>query len=326
MPPVEPARIRVIRPGFLTTVQDLGRVGFQRYGVSVSGAMDPLAMRIGNRLVGNPDRAAGLEVTLQGLELQFETDAVIAVTGGNLSPSLDGVAIPNWTAVAVKARARLSFAARCSGGRAYLTVAGGIDIPPVLGSRSTHIQSGTGGLQGRALAKQDLLYSGRPPSNSSRFIGQTIPPDILPMYSPAPILRVVAGPQHDLFAAAETLQALVSGHYTLTTQSDRMGYRLAGPALTHLDRADIASDATPLGAIQVPADQQPILLMADRQTTGGYPKIAVVISADIPAAAQLVPGDRLRFSFVDAKEAYKLARAQRARLDAALPPHGQSPA
>lgn len=282
--------------------------------------MEPLALQIGNRLVGNPDQAAGLEVTLQGPELQFETDAVIAVTGGDLSPALHGVAIPNWTTVAVKAGSRLSFGARVSGGRAYLCVAGGIDVPPVLGSRSTHLRSGTGGLEGRALAKHDLIRGGHPPVNMNRLIGYAVPSSILPTYSPSPTLRVVAGPQYDCFPA-ETPHALLSDYYTLTTLSDRMGYRLTGPALAHAGSADIVSDATPLGAIQVPADRQPILLMADRQTTGGYPKIAVVISVDIPMAAQLVPGNRLRFSFVRMPEAQALARALRAQLDAALPPY-----
>lgn len=319
MPPVEPARLRVIRPGLLTTVQDLGRTGFQRFGVSVSGAMDPWALLAGNRLVGNPDQAAGLEIMLQGPELLFETEAAIAITGGDLSPTLDGRALPMWTAVAVKTGSKLSFGDRRNGSRAYLTVAGGIDVPLVLGSRATHLRSRIGGLQGLALGRQDILLCGQPPAAGLPSIGRSVPATLRPFYSASPTLRVVAGPQHELFSP-EALGSFLSGPYLLTNHSDRMGYRLTGPSVERTGASDIVSDATCLGAIQIPASGQPILLMADRPTTGGYPKIAVVISRDIPLAGQLVPGDRLRFSFVDLSEARASAQALRAELDATLPP------
>jgi antagonist of KipI len=317
----ERAALRVIRPGLLTTVQDLGRHGFRRYGMPVAGAMDNLALRIANRLVGNPDHAAGLEVTILGPELRFETDALIAITGADLSPAVDGVVLPAWTAVAVQAGSILTFGGRLSGARAYVALAGGLDVPLVFGSRSTHLRSRTGGCEGRALVKGDALIGGDPPADWRNLIGRSIPDSIRPAYRAAPIVRAVLGPQHDAFTA-QAFETLVGRRYTVLPEADRMGYRLAGPMLPHSGPPDIVSDATVPGAIQVPANQQPILLMADCQTTGGYPKIAVVISADLPLAAQLMPGDTIGFSLVDVEEARAIARTQRADLDRLLPPVG----
>lgn len=310
--------MRVIRPGFLTTVQDLGRFGFRRFGMPVGGAMDPVALRLANRFVGNPDRAAALEVTLKGPELVFDTDSVIALTGADLSPMIDRKPVPLWTTLEVARGSTLSWGERRSGARAYVAVAGGIDVPLVLGSRATHIASRTGGFAGRALAKGDTVVGGPPSADSSRLIGCTILADARPLYSQAPVLRAVLGPQRDCFTD-EAVETLVSGRYTVAPQSDRMGYRLSGPPLVHAGSPDIISDATPHGSVQVPASQQPILLMADCQTTGGYPKIAVVISADLPLAAQLLPGDTVRFSLIEVREAQAIAREQRAKLEAAVP-------
>jgi antagonist of KipI len=281
MPPLEPAQIRVVRAGLLTTVQDLGRIGYQCFGMPVGGAMDMPALRLGNRLVGNPDHAAALEMTVRGPELLFESAAVIALTGGDLSPMLDAAPVPLWTTLEVKQGSTLSFGERRMGARAYLAVAGGIDVPLVLGSRATHLPSRTGGVAGRPLAKDDIVCGGPPPQHASTFVGRAIAVSHRPTYNFSPTLRIVLGPQQDCFAP-EALETLSRGAFTLTAQADRMGYRLSGPPLIHAGSPDIISDATPLGAVQVPADQQPILLMADRQTTGGYPKIAVVISVDLP--------------------------------------------
>lgn len=316
---MEAARLRVVTPGLLTTVQDLGRPKFQRFGMPVSGAMDQIALRAANRLVGNPDGAAGLEITLLGPELVFDREAVIAITGGDLSPVLDGKPVSMLTAIAARRGCRLAFGARRGGARAYLAVAGGLEVPVILGSRATHIRSGTGGLAGRALAKGDLLCGGLPSGEAEQCVGRTVPRDALPAYAPIPTLRAVRGPQADQFAP-EAFDTLVTGTYTLTAQADRMGYRLSGPPLIHAGSADIVSDATPCGAVQVPGTQQPILLMADCQTTGGYPKIAVVISSDLPEAAQLAPGDRVRFALVELAAAQAAARQQWARLAAVLPP------
>lgn len=317
----ERARFAVVRPGLFTTVQDLGRPGYQRFGMPVGGAMDGIALRLANRLVGNADGAAGLEITLLGPELRFERPAVVALTGGEFSASLDGTPLPGWTALRVEAGSTLAVGERRSGARAYLAVSGGIDVPPVLGSRSTHVRSRTGGFEGRALAKGDVLTGGAPSHEPRRLVGRSVATADRPVYSSAPTLRVLLGPQAGAFSP-EAVEALTGSRYTVSPRSDRMGYRLAGPPLAHEGRADIVSDATPQGALQVPANRQPILLMADRQTTGGYPKIAVVISADLPLAAQLVPGDTVGFTLVVVEAARHFLREQHRLLAQALPPHG----
>lgn len=324
MPNPAPASIQILRPGWLTTVQDLGRPGYQHWGMPVGGAMDRLALLAANRLVGNPDGSAVLEITVQGPELLFEQAATIAVTGADLSPSVNGEAILDWTAVSVLEGDRLAFGARRSGARAYLAVGGGIDVPRVLGSRSTHLASRTGGWSGRALVKGDVVASGVPGPAAERRLGWSVPLSARPPYRPEPRLRCLLGPQANHFLP-EAQTRLAEGTYRLLPQSDRMGCRLTGPPLVHVGATDTISEAVPCGAIQVPADQQPILLMADRQTTGGYPKIAVVISADLPLAAQLLPGDSLRFAIITPAEAWAALRDQRAALDAMLPPVNNSP-
>ncbi|GKS58960.1 allophanate hydrolase [Nitrospira sp.] len=318
MSPRTPAvtRMTVVKPGWLTTVQDRGREGYRRYGVSVSGAMDRIAYTLGNRLVGNADGAAALEITVSGPEIIFESQSVFAVTGGDLSPTLDGRPIVLWTGMRAPSGSRLSFGARRTGARCYLAVAGGIDVPPHLGSRSTHIATRTGGLQGRPLTKGVILHTGRCSQREARE-GLAIPVRLRPRYSPSPVLRVLPGPQHELFLP-DVLVSLVSAPYTLSSQSDRMGYRLVGPKLRHA-AARWISDGTVMGALQVPADEQPILLMADCQTIGGYPKPAVVISADLHLAGQLAPGDSVHFVMTTLAEARRVLRAQWAALDEALP-------
>lgn len=313
------ARLRVARSGLLTTVQDLGRFGYQRFGMSVGGAMDRFALRCANRLVGNPDQAAALEITVRGPELVFDCEAMVAVTGADLSPSLDGTALPAWTAVAVRQGSTLTFGDRRSGARSYLALAGGLEVPLSLGSRSTHTRSRTGGMAGRALVKGDELQGGMPSPAAWQSVGRSVPTAARPPYSVSPTLRALLGPQADCFVP-EAVDGLVSGRYRLSPHSDRMGYRLVGAPLVHSRAPDMISDATPCGSLQVPASSQPILLMADCQTTGGYPKIAVVISADLPLAAQLAPGDTVGFSIVTLAEAQAALRAQQAELDAALPP------
>lgn len=316
----ERVRVWVLKPGLFTTVQDLGRPGYQRFGMPVGGAMDQVALRLANRLVGNQDGAAGLEITMAGPTLEFPAGAVIAVTGADLSPLLDGRPMSLWAAVSVPPGARLSFGPRRSGARAYLGVAGGLDVPRVLGSRSTHPRSRTGGYEGRALAAGDELCGGPPGADAA---SRAVPPEVRSAYSAAPTLRAILGPQAAHFTSG-VIETLTTRCYTLSHQCDRMGYRLVGPSLSPGSAspgpAAMISDATPLGAVQVPASGQPILLMADRQTTGGYPVIAVVISADLPLAAQLAPGDAVRFTTVEVDEARAILREQRARLDAVLPP------
>jgi antagonist of KipI len=311
----ESARLRVLRGGFLTTIQDLGRLGFRRFGMPVGGAMDRFALRLANRLVGNVDSAAALEITLQGPELMFETDAVIAVAGADLSAMLDSSALTLWAAVKAPRGSMLRFGVRRSGARAYLAVAGGIDVPVVLGSRATYLPSRTGGLAGRPLTEGDVIHGGRPPDFGT-LVGRRILPDAQPTYGTG-ILRAVAGPQANAFTR-HTLEAFTEGQYIVSPRSDRIGYRLTGPSLVHAESAEFLSDATPPGAVQVPPDWQPILLMADCPTTGGYPKIAVVITADLPLAAQLLPADAIRFSLVDLFDAQQAARKAQEQLDTAL--------
>ena len=302
--------VRVIKPGMLTTVQDSGRWGFQARGVPVAGPMDPFSCRLANALVGNDRGAAGLEITLLGPELEFETERVIAVSGAEFDLTLDGRAVPMDAPFVASAESRLRFGARRRGARAYLAIAGGIATLPVLGSRSTHLISAMGGLDGRALRAGDRLVLGDATHTRST-------PPAAPRHVPLPDhqarIRVLPGPQADYFSA-DSLDVLQSAPYVIGQQSDRMGFRLDGPRLTHARGADIISDATPLGVLQVPASGLPILLMADRQTTGGYPKIATVITADIAVAGQLSPGDAISFVVCTPREALAALIAQERAL------------
>ena len=273
----------------LTTVQDAGRWGFQAQGVPVAGPMDPVSHRLANALVGNTRDAALLEVTLLGPELEFEDERLVAVTGAEFDLALDDRSVPSGAPFTVSAGSRLRFGARRRGARAYLAVSGGIAVTPILGSRATHLVSAMGGVDGRALIAGDRL----PLGVSSSPKPSALNPQLLAL-SPNVVLRVLPGPQLEYFAP-EALAVLQSAPYVIARNSDRMGFRLEGPALTHARGADIISDATPLGVLQVPASGQPILLMADRQTTGGYPKIATVIAADMTIAGQLGPADTITF-------------------------------
>ena len=284
--------IAVIKPGMLTTVQDAGRWGFQARGVPVAGPMDPVSHRLANALVGNARDAALLEVTLLGPELEFDDERLVAVTGADFELMLDGRPAPSQAPFTVSAGSHLRFGARRLGARAYLAVSGGITVPPVLGSRATHLVSAMGGVAGRMLIAGDRLPLGDP----TRPQGTALAPQdaLVALPDRHATLRVLSGPQADYFAP-DALDLLQSAPYVVASNSDRMGFRLEGPRLTHARGADIISDATPLGVLQVPASGQPILLMADRQTTGGYPKIATVIAADMTVAGQLAPADTIAF-------------------------------
>ena len=301
----------VIKPGMLTTIQDEGRWGFQSRGVPVAGPMDPCSHRLANALVGNPRASATLEITLVGPEVEFEDERVIAVAGAEFDLTVDDRAARTNAVFVVAAQSRLRFGARRRGARAYLAVAGGIAVAPVLGSRSTHLVSAMGGLHGRPLRAGDRV----PLGDSSVSRGAARPPLEPPVPLPYGLarVRVIPGPQDDYFAA-EAINALQSAPYAIAHNSDRMGFRLTGPALAHARGADIISDATPLGVLQVPASGQPILLLADRQTAGGYPKIATVITADLALAGQLGPGDSISFSVCTPAEAMAALIAQERAL------------
>lgn len=317
------AYVDVLRPGLLTTVQDLGRRPYQRYGVAVSGAMDPLALRLGNILVGNEEGAAGLEVTLVGPTLRFGAPRIIAVTGGDLEPALNGAPIPLWQTVAVGEGDVLTFRGCRSGCRAYVAVAGGIDVPTVMGSRSTFMRGGYGGFEGRALQAGDRLPLGKPRVPVRRLLGRRLPGRTIPDYRTARPVRFIPGPQDDAFTP-EALETFTTCAYTVSTHSDRMGYRLEGPTLKHRAGADIISDYIPVGAIQVPGNGQPIVLMADCQMTGGYTKIGVVIGVDIPYMAQRKPGDAVTFQPVTVEEAIARWRFQEVWI-ARLRTHNAAP-
>ena len=315
--------IHVLRPGLFTTIQDLGRYGYQRFGVSVSGAMDRWALVVGNRLLGNPDNAAGLEMTIHGPELFFEQTVALAITGADLSPSSDGRALPLWTVVAIPAGSRLQFGPRRQGARAYVTMAGGVDGALILGSRSTHVSSGLGGLSGRALQKGDRLGVGTEETVGLQYVGRALPASHRPHYLNSPTVRVVPGSHVDHFTP-EALHVLTGNSYHVTSESNRMGYRLRGAELMHRASADIVSDAVTFGTIQVPGDRQPILLMADCQTTGGYATLATMIAADHSLAAQLCPGDNLSFVVITPDKAADLLQSRFAELDRLLPPQQQA--
>jgi biotin-dependent carboxylase-like uncharacterized protein len=315
------ASLRVIRPGMLTTVQDLGRWGHQDAGVPVAGPMDAYSHRRANRLAGNPDTAAALEVTLLGPELECDGDVICAVAGAEFVLTVNGSPVETDRAFVAHAGARVRFGPRRSGTRASLAVRGGFDVRLTLGSRATSLVSRMGPLGGRAVAAGDVLPIGSTGAVAARPAGHA-----LVMPAGGARLRVLLGP-HDAMFRPEAVETLLGSRFTITPHSNRMGYRLEGPAIRHHGTADILSDATPVGSLQVPASGQPILLMADRQTTGGYPKIATVISADLPLAGQLAPGDWIQFTACTRAAALAALAAQETAIAGAIGhgdvPHGE---
>lgn len=302
------ATLEVIEGGFYTTVQDLGRYGYQRYGVPVSGAMDPYALRLANILLGNDEASAALELTLIGPKLNFLEDTTIALAGANLAPRLNGHPAPMWRAFRVQRDSLLTFDGPMIGKQTYLALLGGIDVPVQMGSRSTYVRAGLGGHEGRTLQPGDKLSASRRGENQ-RTNPATIPDHLVPQQQDPCPLRVVMGPQSDAFTP-EGIAAFFSGAYTVSQQSDRVGYRLEGPPIAHTRGADIVSDGIPFGAVQITGDGQPVILMADRGTTGGYTKIATVIAVDIPKLAQALPGSAVTFQTVSVEEAHRLLREQ----------------
>jgi len=293
--------ITVIRAGMLTTVQDLGRRGHRAAGVPLSGAMDAFALRLANLLVGNAENTAALEYTLVGPELEFSAEAIVAACGGDFG------ALPLWQPMGVPAGGRVKFGAARAGCRGYLAVAGGFEVAPVLGSRSTYGRAALGGFEGRALRDGDVLQA---PELSRHVVGRWhIDERIVPVYSAAPVVRVVRGAQADEFD-----EALCTAEFKVTPQSDRMGVRLTGRAMVRNDASELVSSTVVPGTIQVPPDGQPIVLMADAQTIGGYPQVAHVIDVDLPLVAQLRPGDSVRFREVTLAHAHELVLARERTL------------
>ena len=300
--------LRVLDPGILTTIQDTGRWGHQAYGLPVSGAMDWFALRAANQLVGNPPDEAALEIH-SPVAVQTDAPHLIALTGANAHFEIGGRTMPQWMSVFARAGATIEIAPKRTGGWIYLSVHGGIDVPRVLGSKSTFLRGKFGGLEGRPLAAGDqILIGAQTISDLVVAAGRGASEPVLAFARRAPEVRVVLGPHHDLFSP-EALAALMQTEYVVTENADRMGYRLRGIPLlrpAHTKRrgeTELVSCGVPLGAIQVLPDGQPIILMVDRQPTGGYPIIATVITSDIPLIAQCVAENCLRFKIVSIEEA-----------------------
>ncbi len=305
-------KLFIERPGALTTVQDLGRWGYQALGMPVSGAMDAPALMRGNLILGNPVGAAALEVTLMGPTVVFKGgEGCIAIVGGDLSPKLNGNSIPNWTVTAVKDGDKLTFGApKGQGCRAYICVGGGVDVPPVMGSRSTYMKANVGGFQGRALKAGDELPVGTPWILWKRVVGLSCPVDMRPAYDFSSPLRAVLGPQDDAITP-EGVETFFTSEYKVSTSADRMGYRMeGGEPVKHVTGADIVSDGIPMGAIQIPGQGYPIVMMADRQTTGGYVKIAVLHSLDVARLSQRLPGAPVRFAKISQEEGIEISKAE----------------
>lgn len=288
--------IKVIKPGLMTTVQDNGRWGYQAFGMPVAGAMDGAAFKVANMLLGNDENQAALEFTMMGGEYEFTKDCFVAITGADMGATLDGKPVANWSAFPVTAGSTLNFAFASSGCRAYLAVSGGLDIPIVLGSRSTHTRSKVGGLEGRALKAGDILKI--LPTDLSKCKAQILSADLIPEIPSVIKLRIILGPQNEDFTPLG-IETLFSAEYKITNEADRMGYRLEGSIVEHATKPDIVSDALCQGAVQIPGHGMPIIMMADRQTTGGYTKIGTVISPDLRLLAQAKPGDMVSFVEVD---------------------------
>lgn len=302
-------------PGMLTTVQDGGRWGHQGEGMPVAGAVDLQSMRIANILAGNEEDDACLEVSLLGPRLTVAGgEGVAAVGGADLGFQVNGADAPLWTALIVKEGDVLSFSGPRSGCRAYLAFSGGIDAPLVMESRATYTRAKVGGIEGRALKKGDRLECGALPLLWRRCEGLVCPEELRSVYDFDAPLRTIAGPQEDLFTE-EGLKTFYSSEYAISNSADRMGYRMDGPLVEHAGEADIISDAIPLGAVQVPGHGQPIVMLADRQTTGGYTKIGVVCTADVAALAQRLPGQKVRFEKITLQEAVALVREERRKRD-----------
>jgi len=299
--------LEILAPGPLTTVQDCGRFGSGRFGVPRSGAADTFSLRIGNLLVGNPENQAALEITVMGPAIIALADAAIAITGADMQPMVDGQPIQMWRSHLLQKGGVLSFKGRRSGCRAYLAVGGGISVPIVLGSRSTNLAARFGGLDGRPLQKGDVLYSESPAAHL-KAEGATLDRALIPSYDTRQRLRVIPGPQDHHFPDAAK-ELFFSARFTVTPQSDRAGIRLAGPRIEAVQglEASILSEGVVPGAIQVPGDAQPIILLGET-VTGGYRKIATVISADLHLSGQLTPGDIVQFVEVSMDTADMLVR------------------
>lgn len=291
--------IGILDPGPQTTVQDRGRFGQLRLGIPTSGPMDVHAFMLANRLTGNDDNAAVLECTLSGPRFMVDAPCAVAVTGAEVPLTINGAAAPLWTTLPLVPGDEVKLGVARSGLRCYVAFSGGIDVPPVLGSRSTYLRGRLGGVEGRTLRRGDVLALHAAPLPRRL----RLPAAAIPRYGSEVDVRAVLGPQHDRFTARGAA-ALFASSYVMLPQSDRMGARLKGEPIEHASGPDIVSDGTALGSVQVPGDGQPIVLLLDRQSTGGYTKLATVCSFDIGRIAQLRPGQCVRFRALSVVQAH----------------------
>lgn len=300
----------VIQPGAYTTVQDRGRFGYQQFGVPVCGVVDSFAYRLANALVGNFQGQAVLEATIFGPTLKVLNQGLIAVTGGNLLPLLNNSPLPMWESVAVQPDDILQFKGVKNGCRAYIAVAGGIDVPKVMGSRSTYVAGKIGGINGRPLAAGDRLNKGEGIGKA----GDRITSDLIPIYSHDIEIRVILGPQDDYFS--EGIDKFFASTFKVSTKADRMGYRLEGSQIMQREAIEksIISEPSVPGGIQVPPDGQPIILLVE-QTVGGYTKIATVISSDIGKVGQAKPGDQIHFRQVEIDKAHQILKEEEEKIE-----------
>ena len=298
----------VQRAGFLTSVQDLGRTGFRQFGVSTSGALDPFALRVANLLVGNDEGAAGLEITLGGLQMRFEDERIVAWCGGEFDVQIGSRVLPAGHVAHLQRGDELKFARAQIGCRCWLAISGGIDVPVVLGSRSTDLRANFGGFEGRASRDEDVIPLSKwpgSPTQATAISSWTAPHDWVSPASRHPSLRFIRGVDWNRFDDV-TIQRFTNHEFNVSPDSDRMGVRLDGPELKREEETDLISEAVAPGTIQVPPSGKPILLLGDCQTIGGYPKIAHVITVDLGIAAQFRAGDGVRFSEVTLQDAHRL--------------------
>jgi antagonist of KipI len=302
---------RVLEPGPFTTIQDAGRYGYQQFGIPISGALDMFAFRVANLLVGNTETAAELECTFLGPRLEVLTEGMVAVTGADMPVLVNGQVREPWQSFAVKPGDAISFRPAKTGVRAYVAVAGGINVPEIMGSRSTFVGAKIGGLKGRALAKGDFLPGG---SSSGAHISRFLPEGFKPQWKGKITLRAMLGPQEDYFD--EGMQIFFNTEFEVASQADRMGYRLSGPVIPlkqGIPKTIISEPSLP-GSVQVPPDGQPIIKMVEL-TVGGYAKIASVITPDLDLVAQARPGDLIRFTSVNLAEAHRAYYAYHEKLN-----------
>lgn len=304
--------IRVLKGGLLTTVQDLGRNGYQSQGFSVSGVMDVRSFKIANLLLDNPENEAVLEFTLIGPTLEFTSETIIAITGGDFQPTINGEPAPMYQALLMKKGDILKFGSARTGSRGYLAFSSYLKIPTVMGSRCTNLKIGLGGFKGRKLEAGDYIYFRVKRRYLPYFLSRKL--DLDEFDQEKVTLRVVMGPQEDRFTR-QGIETFLNSEYTVTSDFDRMGCRLDGPFISSKEGSDIISDGIAFGSIQVPSHGKPIILLADRQTTGGYAKIATVASVDIPKLVQRKTDDKIHFKAISVEEAQALYLKELQEMD-----------